>query len=356
MAIAIPALGEPVLWPPGAIGPESLRAIGEHAAALAAGAGPPPPGLIAEHVPVLVGDKVLGVVATTSEDDSRALEPDQRPWLEAGAAAAAVIALMREADNGSREGARRALLRALRVGAPVDVAALTEHARRLGFDLSQGAVALCAAPREPDGALPDPELLARHPELLADLGSGRVCGLVALGSPRLGGDGVEPLITSLSAHGLQVALSSPRRDPATLHAALREAELLVELALSGAALAGHEETYRLLIGVLLRDRDELELLRTRTISPLAAYDAQHDSDLLATLLAFLAHHGSTTETADAMGLHRHTVGYRLSRVHEVSGLSPYESDGRERLSLGLKADQILGAERGLTRALPARSS
>ncbi len=62
---------------------------------------------------------------------------------------------------------------------------------------------------------------------------------------------------------------------------------------------------------------------------------------LATLRAFLAHDGSTTETAEAMKLHRHTVGYRLSRVHEVSGLSPYESDGRERLSLGLKAHQII---------------
>ena len=51
-----------------------------------------------------------------------------------------------------------------------------------------------------------------------------------------------------------------------------------------------------------------------------------------------------------MTLHRHTVGYRLSRVHEVSGLSPYESDGRERLSLGLKAHQILEAD---ARAGPA---
>jgi DNA-binding PucR family transcriptional regulator len=50
-----------------------------------------------------------------------------------------------------------------------------------------------------------------------------------------------------------------------------------------------------------------------------------------------------------MQLHRHTVGYRLARVHEVSGLSPYESDGRERLSLGLKADQILAADERLTK-------
>jgi purine catabolism regulator len=76
---------------------------------------------------------------------------------------------------------------------------------------------------------------------------------------------------------------------------------------------------------------------------LADYDSRHDTGLLATLQAFLVHDGSTTETAEAMKLHRHTVGYRLSRVHEVSGLSPYESDGRERLSLGLKAHQIIVA-------------
>jgi purine catabolism regulator len=76
---------------------------------------------------------------------------------------------------------------------------------------------------------------------------------------------------------------------------------------------------------------------------LSAYDARHDTELLATLQAFLAHHGSTTETAEALNFHRHTVGYRLARVHEVSGLSPYESDGRERLSLGLKAHHILQA-------------
>ena len=148
------------------------------------------------------------------------------------------------------------------------------------------------------------------------------------------------------ADGMIVALSAPRRDPGALHEAVREAQLLVELAgTPEVAVLGQDETYRLLIGVLLRDPDELAQLRERTISPLAEYDARHDTDLLATLRTFLAHDGSTTETADAMNLHRHTVGYRLARVHEVSGLSPYESDGRERLSLGLKAAQIIEASR-----------
>jgi purine catabolism regulator len=84
------------------------------------------------------------------------------------------------------------------------------------------------------------------------------------------------------------------------------------------------------------------------VSPLVVYDGEHATELLVTLETFLAHHGSTTETAEAMQLHRHTVGYRLSRVQEVSGLSPYESDGRERLGLGLKAAQILSASERLS--------
>jgi purine catabolism regulator len=183
--------------------------------------------------------------------------------------------------------------------------------------------------------------------LLADLGEGRVLGLLPLASNLPPESTAEALVGDLAAQGMAVALSAPRRDAAALHEALREAELLVALAAAN-ALSGQEETYRLLIGVLLRDPEELEQLRARTISPLIAYDSQHDTELVATLQAFLAHHGSTTETADAMSLHRHTVGYRLSRVHEVSGLSPYESDGRERLSLGLKADQILAADKRRT--------
>jgi DNA-binding PucR family transcriptional regulator len=107
--------------------------------------------------------------------------------------------------------------------------------------------------------------------------------------------------------------------------------------------------------VLLRDRAELEQLRDSTVSPLADYDVRHDTELLPTLRAFLAHDGSTTETAEALALHRHSVGYRLSRVQEVSGLSPYESDGRERLSLGLKAHRILEVEQRLAPGQRGRS-
>jgi DNA-binding PucR family transcriptional regulator len=46
-------------------------------------------------------------------------------------------------------------------------------------------------------------------------------------------------------------------------------------------------------------------------------------------------------TAQSIHAHRHTVGYRLDRVRELTGLDPLRSEDRERLGLGLKAYRII---------------
>jgi len=339
VAIAIPTLGEPVICPSGALSEDDIRAIVAHAAAVIRGEVPDPPAVIAEAVEVRLGREVVGIVVATRRNGEGEVGSELRAWLEAGAAAAAVAAVMRDAQEGGLERSRRALLQSLRAGPPAEILLFVEHARRLGFDLSSGAVAICAEERTTGSTPAVGDLTAGHRALIAEVAAGRLCGLVPLGSSAEG-DSVEALAAELNDRGMQVAVSTPQRDPASLHDALREAEVLVEL---DVALTGQEETYRLLIGILLRDPGQLEDLRAHTIAPLSVYDAEHDTELLATLDAFLTHHGSTTDTAEAMSLHRHTVGYRLARVQEVSGLSPYESDGRERLGLGLKAHRILDA-------------
>jgi hypothetical protein len=255
---------------------------------------------------------------------------------ELAAAAQAIVRLM---SNGALEAEQHGLLQALAGDMPPDVDRLVAQARRLGFELGAGAVAICACG---PGA---PEALDGGGALVAEVGPGRVVGLVPLVDDFERAAGA--LAERLRDAGWQVGVSAPRRQPALLGEAIREAMLLAEL-LAGPEAAGQEDTYRLLIGVLLRDPGELAQLRASTVAPLLAYDAEHETELLVTLGTFLARHGSTTEAAEAMRLHRHTVGYRLSRVHEVSGLSPYESDGRERLSLGMKAAQILAAQERLS--------
>lgn len=331
VAIAIPAVGPVVVSPADSVAPASAQALTEYAETVSRGEAGAPPPAVSELVPVRIGQEAAGVVAAFGRPVRSGAE--RRAWLEAAATAAAVAALVRESHGDPNAGARELLL-GLAAGPPKDTAALIAHGRRLGVELEEGAIALWArSPSAETGELP-----SEPGALLVDTGDGVMFGLVVTAASAR----ARALGDELAARGASVALSAPRRDPAELHEALREAELMVELAQRPEMmLAGQEETYRLLIGVLLRDPAQLEELRTHTVSPLARYDAEHDTDLLATLQAFLAHHGSTTETAEAMHLHRHTVGYRLARVHEVSGLSPYESDGRERLSLGLKADQIL---------------
>ncbi|HTU94661.1 MAG TPA: helix-turn-helix domain-containing protein [Solirubrobacteraceae bacterium] len=338
VAIAIPAHGVPVVCPPGSLSDEAAAAIAAHAAVIvgvgddaqAAAA----PGPIADAVPVRIGDQVVGIVAA----GAGGAPAERRAWLEAAAAAASVTALIREAPG---QDSGEALVAELAAGPTEDLPGVLARARRLGVDLSLGAAALSGRAGSAIG-LPE----AGEAILAAELRPGRLIALCPPGEDELAA--LAELAARLRAAGMQAAVSAPRRDPALLHEAIREAELLAELTDAEQDRPGpHDETYRLLIGVLLRDPAELAQLRDSTVAPLADYDRRHDTDLLDTLQAFLGHDGSTTDTADALALHRHTVGYRLARVHEVSGLSPYESDGRERLGLGLKAHRILEVERRL---------
>ena len=49
-----------------------------------------------------------------------------------------------------------------------------------------------------------------------------------------------------------------------------------------------------------------------------------------------------TPTAESLFTHRHTVRYRLERVKELAGHDIFSTEGREKLSLGLKAMRVLG--------------
>jgi hypothetical protein len=361
VAIAIPTLGPPAIVPEGSVDGPTAAAISAHAERTVASGGPPDdsPAEISEAVPIRIAEQVVGVVAAVAaRGPARASARDRHAWLQATATAASVTALIQESHGRPAQltpGAE--IIAELSAAQPEDLAAVLTRARRAGVELRGGAVALAAhrngARGEHDGAAPaSVERLAlglpSEPVALVGLSApGRLRALVPL-SRGEATSGAMALAEALRADGWTVALSAPRRDPSLLRQALREAELLGELYAYDALPPGQEETYRLLIGVLLRDPDELDALREQTISPLATYDTRHDTELLATLRAFLVHDGSTTGTAEAMQLHRHTVGYRLARVHEVSGLSPYESAGRERLSLGLKAEQIIAAVRKIT--------
>ena len=140
-------------------------------------------------------------------------------------------------------------------------------------------------------------------------------------------------------------MSRPAGDPVDVPRAGVEAILAANVAeAERKGFLAFEETgsYRLLLPVLTDDPGELQRFHEETISPLVAYDEQYDTELVRTLETFLDEDGSVARTASELYTHRHTIRYRLERVRELTGLDVGSTDGRERLSLGLKAMRVLG--------------
>jgi DNA-binding PucR family transcriptional regulator len=100
--------------------------------------------------------------------------------------------------------------------------------------------------------------------------------------------------------------------------------------------------YLLLLSVMIDDPAEIQRFYAHTVEPLVAYDEQYETGLVPTLESFLECDGNVAQTAQRMYTHRHTIRYRLERVRELSGLDVGSSEGREKLSLGLKAMRVLG--------------
>ena len=137
-------------------------------------------------------------------------------------------------------------------------------------------------------------------------------------------------------------------DPLDLHRAAGEALLAANVASPDAdaslRLLSFEDTgaYRLLLPAMSDDPAELERFYSDTVAPLIAYDEQYGTELVVTLESFLANDGSMVATNKQLFTHRHTIRYRLERIKELTGLDVNSTDGRERLSLGLKAMRVLG--------------
>jgi DNA-binding PucR family transcriptional regulator len=161
---------------------------------------------------------------------------------------------------------------------------------------------------------------------------------------------VEGVLRELQASlpGFAFALGRSRvaADPLDLPRAADEARLAANVADGDAEhlILAFEETgaYRLLLSAMSENPAELQRFYAETVEPLVAYDEQYETDLVSTVEAFLEADGNVAGTAQRLFTHRHTVRYRLERVRELSGLDVGSSDGREKLSLGLKAMRVLG--------------
>ncbi|MER7193369.1 PucR family transcriptional regulator [Streptomyces flaveolus] len=143
-------------------------------------------------------------------------------------------------------------------------------------------------------------------------------------------------ITGGDEEGLVVGLSAPS-GPIAASAAYKQAEQALSVARRrGRVCVEHEHLAAGSVLPLLAD-DAVRAFADGLLRALRDHDATGRGDLVASLRAWLSRHGQWDAAAADLGVHRHTLRYRMRRVEEILGRSLDDPDVRMELWLALKA-------------------
>ena len=289
-------------------------------------------------------------------------EPPAPSLVRMVAAIAALEVERSRAPDWASDEAAGAFVRAVLDRAVTDRGDIIARAAELGADLEGGAGALVAraSPRSAQSGdwrerVTSISLRALRSTsrgsmvVLADGEPAEVSAIVPAGADQELARAAErlerELAASLSGLAITVARSRWAQDPVDLYRAGKEAMLAANVAeAEGLSLLAFEDTgsYRLLLPAISEDASELDRFYAETVAQLVAYDEQYETELLATVETYLDHDGNVARTAAKLFTHRHTIRYRLERVRELTGHDISSSEGREKLSLGIKAMRVLG--------------
>jgi DNA-binding PucR family transcriptional regulator len=311
-------------------------------------------------IPLRVADNVVGALHMRAKT-----EPSASMRRLLATMIASEVERVRAPERAS-ESAAADFLRAVLARELTDREELLERAKELSLDVQEGASMIVAR---------------AHPQSPTDEGwRGRVRAVAERGARAVSSRSIAALSERESIQGAEVLLLIPggdeptaaraaegilremeaglsgytfalgrsriTEDPSELPRAASEALLAANVAHGSAdsASLAFEQTgaYRLLLSAMSENPSELQRFYGETVEPLVAYDEQYETDLVRTLEAFLEADGNVAGTAQRLFTHRHTIYYRLERVRELSGHDVSSSDGREKLSLGLKAMRVLG--------------
>lgn len=311
--------------------------------------------------PVPVRDGIGGFISLIGPD----AELDQLSRLAvARAASACAIELDRErAVLQARDELEGEFLESLLAGTYSSESAVRHRAERLGFDLSADTVVMVVRPDGTGDQAPrvrGDQLVAgaqgwirrRAPAALATLRQRAVAAVVPLveGQPavdlrRLAADLRLECAGSVGGD-VSVGLGRPKPGIGGVRASYREAEqaLTMGTRLFGGARVvafGDLGLYRLLYA--MHGQAELREFFEDQVQALVEYDQRTGAGLMATLDAFFRCHGSPTEIAQLLHLHRNTVLYRLRRIEDIAQLSLDDPETRLNLHLCLKVRDVLQA-------------
>jgi hypothetical protein len=144
----------------------------------------------------------------------------------------------------------------------------------------------------------------------------------------------------------------PETDPRGLRRAYQEARFALEAAdpVAGDAGPGSRPSATWAATACCwpgRRTPPSEAISRSLLGPLADYDRRQHGDLVASLRAFLEHNGNWEAAARALGVHRHTLRYRVRRVAELTGRDLDQAADRVEFWLALQAADVLQGRVGL---------
>lgn len=133
-----------------------------------------------------------------------------------------------------------------------------------------------------------------------------------------------------------IGVSAPAGLPAVAVAFKQADQALSVARRRGVPLVEHEDVAAGSILPLLSE-DAVRAFADGLLRALREHDANGRGDLVASLRAWLSRHGQWDAAAADLGVHRHTLRYRMRRVEEILGRSLDDPDVRMELWLALKA-------------------
>jgi purine catabolism regulator len=211
--------------------------------------------------------------------------------------------------------------------------------------------------------------LSRRPApFVASVHEDLVVALFAAGDPAAARDAAEAVAEGVLARGVaaRFGLGTPAPDPRALRRTYQEARFALAAAAAesrtrpegregsgeprrGAPVnrvASVEDlgSHRLLLA--LQEDAALEALSRGLLAPLRDYDRRQHGDLVTSLRTFLEHNGNWEAAARALGVHRHTLRYRIRRIAELTGRDLESAADRVEFWLALQAADVLGGRHG----------
>jgi len=273
--------------------------------------------------------RARGFLAVGTEDR---LKPGER-YIVNGAVALLTLTLERSRDlRRAEERMRTALLRLVLAG---ETGTAREVAGALLGGLPEGSVRVLVAAGEGLALLGDvaeqSATRAGEPLLLATEGDRLVLLAVEGGAVH-----TDCVAAVQDFDGVSLGISGPAT-PETAGAAFAQAERALAVALRGGRRSvDHDEVGSGSLLPLLADEAVLAFA-DGLLRPLREHDRTARGDLEASLQAWLSRHGQWDAAAADLGVHRHTLRYRMRRVEELLGRTLDDADVRMELWLALRA-------------------